>query len=118
MTTETTADATWVLGADKPGFAWLVVLNGPRRGRLFRLRIEGVTVGRAPNNDVVIDDEGVSRYHARLFAEAEGFGPQFYVQDLASANGTFVNAERITKQPLNDEDRLRCGQTMFAFKQL
>jgi len=43
---------------------------------------------------------------------------QFYVQDLASANGTFVNGLRVVRQVLHDEDRIVVGQATLVFKQL
>lgn len=111
-------DATLVIGQDAPNFSWLVMLHGPRRGRLYPLKAEGVNIGRVPPNDIVVDDESVSRFHARILAERLFDHIQFYVHDLASANGTFVNGERVAHQPLRDEDRLTIGQTIFVFKQL
>ena len=60
-----------------------------------------VTFGRGADNDVVIDAPQISRYHARLFQTPEGV----FVEDLASANGTFVEGERI------DRARIESGQT-------
>lgn len=108
---------TLKLPQESPCFAWLVVLDGPRRGRLFRLKADGVTVGRAEENDIVIDDQTTSRHHARLFADDDAEKPQFFVQDLASANGTFVNGERVARHPLKDDDRIIFGEAQFAFKQ-
>lgn len=110
--------ATLVIGEQTPSFAWLVMLNGPRRGRLYPLQAAGVNLGRVPPNDILVDDEAVSRFHARILAERLFDRLQFYVHDLASANGTFVNGQRVSQQPLRDEDRLTVGQTTFVFKQL
>ncbi|NOX62103.1 MAG: FHA domain-containing protein [Chloroflexi bacterium] len=99
-------------------YAWLVMLRGPRRGRLYPLKPEGVSLGRGEANDICLDDESVSRFHARIVAEPGPSGLQFIVQDLASVNGTFVNGERITRQALKDEDRLQLGNTVLVFKQL
>lgn len=49
-------------------------------------------IGRAPDNDHVVDHPLVSKYHARLIEKADGY----LLEDLASANGTFVNGERVT----------------------
>lgn len=116
--TETSHDPTLRLPKAPPCFAWLVVLNGPRRGRLLRLKAEGVTLGRSDENDIVLEDETISRFHARILAEPDGEGRCFVVQDLASANGTYVNGRRVSRHPLRDEDRLKLGQTVFAFKEL
>ena len=97
-----------------PGWSCYVV---PGAVGLFQLKTSGITVGRSSENDIVIDDEGTSRHHARLFADDGPVRPQFFVQDLASANGTFVNEERIARTALVDEDRVTFGGTLFAFKQ-
>ena len=112
------SEPTLVLGEAKPSFAWLVMLHGPRRGRLYHLRAEGTSLGRGATNDIIVDDEAVSRFHSRLFAEPVFDKFQFYVQDLASANGTFVNGLRVVRQVLHDEDRIVVGQATLVFKQL
>ncbi|MBX7236663.1 MAG: FHA domain-containing protein [Caldilineales bacterium] len=117
-TPEAEPGPTLVIGQETPSFAWLVMLNGPRRGRLYPLKAAGVNLGRVPPNDILVDDDAVSRFHARILAERLVDHLQFYAHDLASANGTFVNGQRISQQPLRDEDRLSIGQTVFVFKQL
>jgi len=98
--------------------SWLAALSSTRRGKLYRVNKVGLTIGRAEDNDIVLDDETVSRHHARLVVEP-GIGmPQVYIQDTASVNGVFVNGERIVRQLLQDEDRIAVGDIVFAFKQL
>jgi pSer/pThr/pTyr-binding forkhead associated (FHA) protein len=111
-------DQTLQLPKERPCLAWLVALRGPRRGRLYALKAGGANVGRSSENDIEIDDEAASRHHARLYADGDLDHPRFFVQDLASANGTFVNDERISRHALSDEDRIVFGATLFAFKQL
>jgi pSer/pThr/pTyr-binding forkhead associated (FHA) protein len=113
-----TSSATLLLPDESPTFSWLVVLNGPHRGRLHRIKRSGVTIGRERDNDIALADETVSRHHARLLVEPGIGNPQIYIQDLASANGTSVNGDRIVRQLLEDEDRIIIGETVFAFKQL
>jgi DNA-binding response OmpR family regulator len=61
-------------------------------------------IGRWEDNDVVIDDRWVSRYHAQVRREGE----QYVVQDLGSKNGTFVNGHRIaTPSVLSDGDQIQ-----------
>ncbi len=110
-------DPTLQLPKEEPCLAWLITLQGPRRGRLFPLRSDGVSIGRSLENDIPVDDEATSRHHARIFADDGSVHPHFFVQDLASANGTFVNGERISRHALHDEDRIVFGATIFAFKQ-
>ncbi len=69
-----------------------------------------LTFGRDPSNDVVLDMPTISRYHAQV----EHVGKRYFVTDLHSANGTFVNNERISKKTdLNPNDALRIGQYRF-----
>ncbi len=109
---------TLVIGQDEPTFAWVVILHGPRRGRLYPLRLEGTSLGRVPPNDIELDDDAVSRFHARFVGERLGDRVVFFVQDLASANGTFVNGKRVVREQLQDDDRITVGNTTLVFKQL
>lgn len=90
--------------------AWLVVLTGPFAGQEYRLhRI--TDIGREPeHNDVVIDDRTISRQHARIRYEKGAF----VIYDLASANGVFVNGERVQRRVLMHGDRIKLGQVMFG----
>ena len=60
-----------------------------------------LTFGRAPDNDVCLPDLNVSQHHARVGATADGV---IVIEDLKSTNGTFVNAEMITRRTLGDGD--------------
>ncbi len=62
-----------------------------------------LTIGRAPDNDVCIANQGVSQHHARVSATADG---AIVIEDLGSTNGTYVNGERITRQTLRDGDKV------------
>lgn len=68
-------------------------------------------MGRDPSSDVVLDQGGASRQHARLVPDAEGV----WVEDSGSTNGTFVNDERIKQARLLKEgDQLQVGQSIFT----
>jgi hypothetical protein len=67
-------------------------------------------VGRAADNDVVVPDPGVSRYHARL----EPDRGTWTVVDLASTNGTWVNGERIARSSIGSGDELAFGDVRFT----
>jgi len=74
-----------------------------------------VTCGRADDNEVVLHDASVSRYHARLESGPGGWT----VVDPGSTNGTFVNGERISvgePRPLRDGDRLAFGDVEFEYR--
>ncbi len=68
----------------------------------FSLARGELTVGRNPANDIVVENAGVSRRHAVI----RWSGDQVSVEDLKSANGTFVSGKKITTQDLNDGDEI------------
>ena len=85
-------------------------LNG---GQAVRLEKKLVTVGRQRENDVVIADRHISNYHAQI----EYLDHKFHVRDLGSANGTYVNKERInTTRILQHGDVVHFGQFGYAFE--
>lgn len=70
-------------------------------------------IGRDAGNDIVIDDAEMSAQHAKIWFEGQGF----WVEDLRSTNGTFVNGERLREPTrLRDEDLLKMGRTLLKFK--
>ncbi len=83
--------------------------NGPSSQVVFELIGEHLTIGRKPENDITIDwDKAVSRRHAELELVAESW----FVTDLDSANGTFVNGAKVDrKRALRVGDELRIGDT-------
>ena len=91
------------------GAANLVVLGGPNDGVLFPIPKDGLTLGRLPDNDVVIDDPWVSRRHAEIIATHDSYT----LRDLASSNGTFLTDRLIdtSDRGLQDGDHIRLGQS-------
>jgi pSer/pThr/pTyr-binding forkhead associated (FHA) protein len=73
-----------------------------------------VTIGRLPDNTIVIDNSAVSSRHVRVVRE----GPQFVVEDLESTNGTFVNGEKITKRGLRHGDTILVGKHKLFFDRM
>ncbi|MEN8260995.1 MAG: FHA domain-containing protein [Pseudomonadota bacterium] len=73
---------------------------------VIELKSTVTSVGRAVDNDVVIDNPGVSAYHAKIFDD-DG---RYMIEDSASKNGVFVNGKRVGHQPLN------YGDTITIFK--
>src|ERR1700754_3447137 len=71
------------------------------------------TVGRDPGNDIILRDPKVSRHHAEIVFE-RGF---FVLHDLASANGTYVNAKRIRVAPLTHGAKVRLGNSYGRFSE-
>jgi pSer/pThr/pTyr-binding forkhead associated (FHA) protein len=65
-----------------------------------------VTIGRAPDNDLPVDNLAVSNYHAKVYYEAG----RMVIEDLNSLNGTFVNDLRIERATLHDGDNIHIGK--------
>ncbi|MGH3746647.1 MAG: ATP-binding cassette domain-containing protein, partial [Micromonosporaceae bacterium] len=72
---------------------------------------ERVTIGRAPDNNIVIDDLMVSRYHAQLSRAVDGL----QLTDLDTRNGSFVNGQRVRHVTLRPGDLLSIGHRQFTF---
>lgn len=83
----------------------LEFLNGPREGELVRLEKPLIRIGSAPENDIVIADDVVSRFHAEIRIAGNG---ESWIHDLGSLNGTFVNGARLGRQErmLMDSDEI------------
>ncbi|MGH7298064.1 MAG: GGDEF domain-containing protein [Polyangiaceae bacterium] len=87
---------------------WLVVVSGSDSiGKMYRLK-HGITIGRSPQCDVRLDEDGVSRRHARIEQTQEG---AVEVVDLGSSNGTFVNGASVSRAALRDGDKIQIGPT-------
>lgn len=70
------------------------------------LGMRPVTIGRAPDNDIQIDNLAVSNYHARVYVEAGSL----VVEDLNSLNGSFLNDIRVERAMLKDGDAILIGK--------
>lgn len=83
-------------------------------GMIFPLESEVFTIGRNLNNNLVLNDPTVSRFHAEIhYADS-----QFLLIDKNSSSGTFLNNKRITQSPLFAGDIIQISHTpiMFMFK--
>jgi diguanylate cyclase (GGDEF)-like protein len=92
--------------------ACLVMIYGPELGRRIALRrSEALEIGRQPTCDFPIDQESVSRRHARIVWSNESW----HAVDLGSTNGTYVNDEMITDRVLRDGDQIKIGRAILKF---
>jgi diguanylate cyclase (GGDEF)-like protein len=96
------------------GEACLVNLHppGPDIGRRIPLLNQSYIVGRDSEAGFVVSRSSVSRQHARLYVDESG---TWWVEDLNSTNGTFVNETRIKNQQLTDSDQVRFGDAIYKF---
>jgi two-component system, cell cycle response regulator len=86
--------------------AYLVILAGPQMGEMVKLEPGAqITVGREEGVQLLLNDDGVSRQHARL----NMVGGQVLLTDLGSRNGTFVNGEKVVERRLSDGDKIQIG---------
>lgn len=93
--------------------ATLVVIDGPLQGMEVALDRKEVRIGRAPNNEFVIEDDYASSQHARLQKTEDGW----LLQDLNSTNGTYVDGERIgAPVSINQDMQIRIGKTIFELR--
>jgi hypothetical protein len=90
----------------------LTIAEGKGRGQQFSFETVDVTIGRGAENDVVLNDAGVSRNHARIQQQAAGF----VLLDNGSSNGTELNGDVIERpQALRAGDRIGVGPVVFEF---
>lgn len=88
----------------------LAGISGPGEGLACVISAEVMSLGRIPGNHLVVPDPLVSRRHCELWV-ADG---ALYVKDLGTANGTFVNDQRVLERALIAGDRLAVGSTVFS----
>ena len=94
------------------GFAALLTFeSGPFAGRIVALPSQMVSVGRAPDNEVVVGDPATSGHHGRI----EVRNGCFWISDLGSTNGTLVNGEPVIEKQLSDGDMIAIGQNTMRF---
>lgn len=107
---------TDVLSGDSSGLASatkVVVTDGPRRGVEVRLVGRELTIGRAENSDLVIDDEYASTQHAKLVL----INNDWLIQDLNSTNGTYIGENRVgTPAVVKVGQAIRIGKTVFELR--
>lgn len=82
-----------------------IVVKGLEDGVTQPFGDEKITIGRRTDNQVVLDADNISRNHVSI----ERLDGRYFVRDLDSANGTYLNEQKIDLAELNDGDRLRIG---------
>ena len=93
------------------GAALVIRAGGGRAGESFSVTEDRVSIGRSPDAGVFLDDVTVSRNHALLVRRKDGF----YIDDLGSLNGTYVNRRRIESHRLADGDEIQVGKYKLSY---
>ncbi|MFC4335016.1 FHA domain-containing protein FhaB/FipA [Salininema proteolyticum] len=92
---------------------WLVVTTGALAGQRFPLTGQPISIGRARDSTIVINDDFASSHHARI-APVEG---QWMVEDLGSTNGTYLGREKVTRPtPVPIGVPIRIGRSSFELR--
>jgi diguanylate cyclase (GGDEF)-like protein len=92
--------------------AVLLRMDGVQAGQIVGIEEWPFSVGRHPTNKLRIDEDSISRYHARILRQ----GDEFSVEDMGSRNGTFVGGKRVTRAKLEHDSWLQFGpRVSFRF---
>lgn len=94
------------------GTECLVVIYGANIGRKYELFEDTLTIGRDPENTIVLPSDSVSRKHARI----ERYQDQRFITDLNSTNGTYVNDRAVRPRArIESGDHIKIGDTIFKY---
>jgi pSer/pThr/pTyr-binding forkhead associated (FHA) protein len=96
----------------EPGQALLLVKRGPNAGSTFLMTEDETSVGRNTESAVFLDDITVSRAHAVFERRADD---GWYVRDVGSLNGTYVNGEQVDQTKLASGDEVQIGKFKLTF---
>lgn len=89
----------------------LVVIRGSNTGSRFALDQHVTTIGRDTSSTVLLDDVTVSRHHAEVCVDDDGY----LLRDVGSLNGTYVNGDRVDSHRLAEGDQLQVGRYRMVF---
>jgi two-component system cell cycle response regulator len=89
----------------------LVVIYGLDLGRKYNLEKNTVIIGRSSKCDIQVDQESVSRNHAKIINSGE----DVVLCDMGSTNGTYINDELVQEHTLSDGNLIKIGRTIFKF---
>jgi hypothetical protein len=92
--------------------AWLLSISGQYAGQRFQLNNYGFTIGRSTDNTLRLSSRAISRRHAQI-RYAQG---RYFLQDLGSQRGTYLNGQRIDASTLRDGDQITLCDTVFEFR--
>lgn len=99
-------------GKGEPQAPRLTVIKGKATGKVFTVTKDETSLGRSPECDIHIDDNNISRKHARVVF----LSGIFFIYDNESLNGTFVNGKKMIEAQLQSGDMIRVGDTQLKFE--
>ncbi|MCU0977685.1 MAG: SpoIIE family protein phosphatase [Pirellulaceae bacterium] len=92
----------------------LEIVDGPEKGKVFAIQREETVIGRVAYCDVVLSQKNISRQHARVVRS----GSDFFLEDMDSTNGTFLNGKRVrARTRLRDHDLVRIYDVTLLFRE-
>ena len=106
-----TVNLTQFHGQGVKKWPFLLVVAGDNVAQRYPLQNAEIIIGRSPEATIVLDEEKVSRRHARITVTAQGF----VIEDLQSTNKTFINSKKTDHGLLQDGDLIGIGTTVFKF---
>jgi diguanylate cyclase (GGDEF)-like protein len=89
----------------------LVIISGDDMGRRYELGTKEVSIGRADTCTICVNTDQVSRKHATI----QHVLGKYYLVDMRSTNGTFVNEQKVERAKLVDGDQIRVGKTVLKY---
>lgn len=92
--------------------AVLRVKAGAEKGKIYELAEDNILLGRDRSGTIQVLDQGASRQHAEVFQ----IGELFFIRDLESRNGTYVNSEKVKEVVLRFGDQIQIGSTVLVFE--
>lgn len=90
----------------------LRIVEGPLAGGVFRNWESPLTIGRGLNNNVVLVDDAISTAHAQIVQEGE----DYFIEDLKSSNGTFLDGVKVQKNKLSNGQKIKLGVSTLIFE--
>lgn len=97
----------------KPQDARFVIVRGEHVNTAHALENRVMSIGRAPKNDIFLNDMTVSSIHAEVFPRGENY----VIRDKGSFNGVWINNQNVTEQALKDGDIVQIGTFCLLFEQ-
>jgi len=95
--------------------AWLYQKDALEKGKKYAIHVPEITVGSDENNNIAVNDDTVSNYHAKI-KYIDGF---YHLFDLMSEHGTYLNGKKLLRpKKLCDWDEIRVGKTILIFRGL